>query len=1550
MRKDEVENQSKQLRQNEERLKLALSTVRAGIWEWDLHGNDCYWSDEIWDLFGLDREKDAASYDSWWRSILPDDLKTVENSVQSAAFSRKELKVEWRVNLPDDQERWLMAIGQPVDDDSDEGTDYRGVVIDITERKKVEQSFITREKYMRAVLHKTSQGFWVSDTSAKIIDANEAYCRMSGYTLEELQKLHVSDIDAVEKPAETVERIKRVIEKGEELFETRHRRKDGSVFDVEVSLTFLEDESDKLVLFCRDITDRKQAEARLNQSERLLTATQNISKVGGWEWDLLDRTMTWTNETYNIHEIDIAALEPDAQKRIDASLNCYDPEDRNKVIGAFNHCAEFGEPYDMKFPFTTFKGRRIWIRTTAKAIYSGNRIVRVLGSIMDITDQKKIEDSLRENTADVMALIDNPVDSVFLSDINGIILAANQTFAQRFGKNKDELIGKCVYDLIPPELAKTRRAKAEEIIHSGLPVRFQDQRAGIWLDQSVHPIFDAQGKVVRIAIIARDITEHKQIEAALRESEEIFSQFMEHSPIYVFFKDRDIRSLRLSRNYEEMLGVPLDSLLGKTMDELFPSELAKTMAADDKRVLNDRKVLTIEEELNGRFYETIKFPIVIEGEPRYLAGYTIDITEKKLAEKALRKSEEKYRELYENAPVGIFRTDYSGKPESINSALACMLGFSSSQEAIDHYSDLAVQLYVRPERRDEFLRLLLEKGSVSEFEYEARTFDGRHIWVSMSARIQEQKEDGRFMIEGFAVDITERKQAENASRIQYELSRALGATLDLKEGLKASLSAAIRLSEMDCGGVYLVDQESKGLRLACHEGLSEALVRNVAAFDADSPNVLFILKEQSIYTTCQDMTEIDQDLNEGLRGVGIIPIFHQGRVIACLSLASHTKDDVPVKCRELLESVADRIGSFISIALLYKELQESEQKHRMLLKGLPDVVMRFDREARPLSVSENIQNFLNIKSEQLIGRTPREMGFPEAQCRFSEETIQKVFVSGDSIETELSVQGKNGERILNVRLMPEFDSGGNVKSVLGIYRDITDHRKVEHDYQTLFREMLEGFALHEIICNSQGDPVNYRFLAVNPAFENMTGMRSSDIIGKTVLDAFPDIEQSWIETYGRVALTGQPITFENYSAELNKHFKVTAFRPVEGQFACIFSDITEQKKIEREKIKLESQFQQAQKMESIGRLAGGVAHDFNNMLSVIIGNTELAISAITPDQPMYEKLNEVRLAAKRSADLTRQLLAFARKQTITPKVINLNETIESMLKMLMRLIGEDIGLKWIPEDGLWLTKLDPSQIDQILANLCINARDAIKGNGTITVKTGNIFLDSTYCVKNPGSVPGEYVMLSIDDTGCGMGQDTLDKLFEPFFTTKEVGKGTGLGLATVYGIVKQNNGFIDVTSEPDRGTTFTIFIPRFKGKSEIEVKRKESALIEQGKETILLVEDDPNILDMTYKILRHFGYTVLAAARPGEAINLAERHQGDLHLVITDVVMPEMNGRDLVKNILMLYPKIKRLFMSGYTADVISYHGVIEEGVHFIQKPFSVNSLAEKVRETLDSK
>lgn len=553
-------------------------------------------------------------------------------------------------------------------------------------------------------------------------------------------------------------------------------------------------------------------------------------------------------------------------------------------------------------------------------------------------------------------------------------------------------------------------------------------------------------------------------------------------------------------------------------------------------------------------------------------------------------------------------------------------------------------------------------------------------------------------------------------------------------------------------------------------------------------------------------------------------------------------------------------------------------------------------------------------------------------------------------------RGPGDERAVFANAAPIRTENGQVSAAIVVFSDVTELKKGEEELKSLAQRLrLATESAHLAVWD-------WNILASTMVWDDCM----YELYGKSKPEVHASVEV-WMDSLHpedreraieqcQAALRGEmdfDIVFKICRPDgAVRHVKANGLviRGADGsaeRMIGINADITEQVLAQTEKAQLEAQLLQSQKMESIGRLAGGVAHDFNNMLQVILAQAELALLKRDPADPFHENLIEIRNAAVRSADLTRQLLAFARKQTIAPRILDLNETVTGMLKMLQRLLGEDIHLRWHPAPDLLQIRMDPSQVDQILANLCVNARDAIDNIGKITIETSNCSIDEEYCKQNPAFRPGEFVRITVSDNGRGMTKETLSHIFEPFFTTKEHGSGTGLGLATVYGIVKQNNGFINVYSEPGMGTTFAIYLPP----SADTATQVQPAGTEQpargGKETVLLVEDEPSILNITKSLLEMQGYSVFAANTPADAMRLAAEWEGTIDLMITDVVMPEMNGRDLAKQLQRLHPQLKCLYMSGYTADVIAHHGVLDEGIHFIQKPFSLPGLAEKVREVL---
>jgi len=477
-----------------------------------------------------------------------------------------------------------------------------------------------------------------------------------------------------------------------------------------------------------------------------------------------------------------------------------------------------------------------------------------------------------------------------------------------------------------------------------------------------------------------------------------------------------------------------------------------------------------------------------------------------------------------------------------------------------------------------------------------------------------------------------------------------------------------------------------------------------------------------------------------------------------------------------------------------------------------------------------------------------------------------------------------------------------------------------------------------------------RYLYVNAQFGKLTVLTPEQILGKTDAEIFPPEQAAAFRANDlKVLQTGVALEFEEGAHHLDGlHTSIVAkfpLRNTEGEVYAICgiaTDITERKS-------LEAQLRQSQKMEAIGRLAGGIAHDFNNMLTVINGFSELMLLSLPGEAPQRDSLEQIRDAGERAATLTRHLLAFSRQQVLQPRVLDLNAEVANMDTMLKRMIAEDIDLLTILSPGSTPVKADPGQIQQILMNLVVNARDAMPDGGRLTIETADVVLDTDYARRHVGVSPGRYVMLAVSDNGCGMDKQTQARIFEPFFTTKEEGKGTGLGLSTVYGIVKQSGGNIWVYSEPGRGTTFRIYLPRIEGVAEAIEPGKAQEPLPTGSETILLAEDDAGVRKLAKTILQTHGYTVLEAAQGEDALRLSGQHEGLIHLMVTDMVMPEMSGRELAERLKPLRPNMKVLLMSGYTDKAMLHHGELDPGMAFLQKPFTPQTLARKVREVLDA-
>jgi len=1285
-------------------------------------------------------------------------------------------------------------------------------------KKKEEQkesALKKSEKYLNTILHTTADGFWIVDVQGKILEVNEAYCNMTGYTRDELLTLNVSDLEVVEDFNNVLKHIEKIMTVGSELFETSHRKKNGEIIAIEISTTYLNLEGGRFISFCRDISERKRTEDMLRTREQLLelAAATSLVLLQESDWDK-------------------------AVSGVLAELGNSTNTDRVYVFR--NH--------------TETETKRI----LTSQLYEWSRS----GTIPQIS---------------------NP-------------LLQNSPLS----------------DLAPRWI---------RLLEAGYPVKgFVDE-----FPESERNILEPQN-VVSILVV----------------------------PIHIQGR--------------------LWGFLG------FDS------------VQTSRRWSPAEESVLKITAASLGAAIV-----------------RKQTEDTLIESERKYRNLFDNAPIGVFRTNSKGEALSINTNMARILGFKSSTEAINNYRDLGKQLYINPEKRNEFIKILSEKEIVQDFEYEARDIKGNHIWLSMNARLEKKINADNFIIEGFTKDITSHKRAEEALiqserrlRTVLETMSLIGLMLDLQGNIIFCNDFLLNLT----GWTREEIQGHSWFDYFLPDNI-RANIKNEVFLNSISSGDMPIHLENEIITKKGEKRIISwnntilRDFNGNITGTASI-----GEDITDRKRAEEALEKRIVSLTRPFDNPENIHFDDLFNPEDIQRLQDDFAK----ATGVASIITRTD--GTPITKPSNFCRLCN----DIIRKTEKGL----QNCYKSDTVLGRMDLQGPSVQECMSgglwdagaAISVGGNHIANWLIGQVRDETQSEEKIRAYARQIGSDEEVSvsafYEVPQMSKEQFSHVAKALFTLANEISTIAYQNVQQSRFITDIKQAREALKKQQLLLSATQKLAKiggwewdtlehtmTWTdETYSIHDLDPETIepgspehitrSIECYAIEdqskiaeafrrcvdwgesYDMEFPFTSLKGrklwIRTTAGAVFAnnkvvkvignilDITDRKSVEEEQIRLQLQLNQAQKMESIGRLAGGVAHDFNNMLQVIIGNIDLIQDEIPEESPLGESIKEIRKCALRSANLTRQLLAFARKQPIIPKELDLNETIEGMLKMLRRLIGEDIELSWSPATRIWSVFADPTQIDQILANLCLNARDAIKGVGKISIETGITTLDEAYCSEHAGFIQGDFIVLSVSDNGCGMDKEALNHVFEPFYTTKKIGEGTGLGLSMIYGAVKQNNGFINVYSEIGSGTTFTIYLPRYQTTSPRKPNEFSEEKIPKGNETILIVEDEPAILSMTQRLLTSQGYNVLSANSPGKAIHLCAEFKGKINLLITDVIMPDMNGKQLASKLQATHSDLKCLFMSGYTSNVIVHHGVLEKGVQFIQKPFSLKDLASSVRKALESK
>lgn len=1013
------------------------------------------------------------------------------------------------------------------------------------------------------------------------------------------------------------------------------------------------------------------------------------------------------------------------------------------------------------------------------------------------------------------------------------------------------------------------------------------------------PVSNAAGQIYRIIAVGRNLTAQKRAEERLR-------VFLDQATDGFFLHDAVGTVVDVNQRACEMLGYTREELIGRTpldfdinLDPQVAASLNRRLAAGETIITESRH-----RRKDGTAYPTeLRIRAVWEGGQQFNVALVQDITERQRVENELRASEARFRTFVDHATDSFFLHDLGGIIHDVNQHACESLGYTR-EELIGQSPP-----FFDPDWTLTKAQMLqqLTAGEIVTFDAQHRRKDGTIFPVEV--RIRSFHLNGRFYGLSLARDITERKQAQEALTLFRTL---IDHTNDFIEIVDPATGRFLDVNEQAC--------------LAHGYTRSEFLALTLADIDP----MLTALPWQALQAQMrQNPLNTAERLHRRKDG-SLFPVEVTSNYI--------------VLDREYLVGVARDITTRKQADAA---LKESEERYRILYEDNPTMYFTLDAAGIVLSVNRFGAEHLGYTVAELTGQTVLGIFHAEDKAAAQQFVQQCIAHAGVVFHWRLRKLRKDGSLLWVEETARAVQGVNRALVVLIVCEDITERKRTEQaliESHNLLNAIVEGTTDMTFAKDRQG-----HYLMINSAGAQLMGKSVAEIIGKDDRALFPpELAEAIMEKDRLIMVTGELQTFEETTSGLARVFLTTkaVYRDSHGNINGIVGisrDITELKR-------LEEQFRQSQKMEAVGRLAGGVAHDFNNLLTVINGYSQLIFNRLSADDPNRLRLAEIQKAGERAANLTRQLLAFSRKQMLQPRVVNLNTLLTELLKLLQRLIGEDIEVALAPASDLGWTKIDPGQFEQAIINLAVNARDAMPQGGQLTITTQNTELDATYAERYPEVQAGAYVCVTVSDTGLGMAEATKARIFEPFFTTKDVGKGTGLGLAMVYGFVKQSGGHVDVFSEMGSGTTFNIYLPRTAETGAVIKPALDLRDIPKGTETILLVEDEEAVRNLIRSVLQAGGYTILEAHDGQQAIALATQQRGPLHLLITDLVMPRMNGRQLADQLATLRPHVRVLFMSGYTEEAVARHQVYELNVAFFQKPFDPISLAYKVRELLDGR
>lgn len=1133
----------------------------------------------------------------------------------------------------------------------------------------------------------------------------------------------------------------------------------------------------------------------------------------------------------------------------------------------------------------------------------------------------------------------------FLMDTKGRILEANSILAKWVECNPEACVGIVAWETKSsgpccPDVAATWKKNIQAVLKSRKKADFEYEQNGQTLHTTIHPVL-SDDVISRLLVCIHDITGQKESEH-LENRGLVFKDILEALPGFVFIMDAQ-GCLIGWNNYTK------DVIIGPKVKDL-PDSLAFSYLHPEDRNQVIRKFQVVldfgtEQTVYARVqqYDSEEYlllmvtgrKILIDGNPCVL-GIGIDMTERTLYELTLNAQKTRFSQALEAAHAGVWEWDLTTNENIWSDEMWSLYGLERRDD------NPCFELWannIHPDDREMVIRTVIEAGkNESEVNVEYRACSSNTLesprWLMARGKPVYDASGNAISYIGTVIDITERKLLSERLRISEAKYRSLF------ENIPKGIVHCRMIYEKDGGSDFIfLDANSAFERIT---GLTDVIGKRISELFPGIQKTyekLFRIYEQVAETGKSEQLEYYVEPLKQWHSISIAGP-EKGYFIAIFDVITEQKN------AEL-------------------EILDGKAKLEAALASMTDAVFFCDTEGRFIQFNEAFASFHRFKSKKECARTLNES--PEILEIFHENgepvpldqwPVARALRGETATNEEYTLRRKDtGEAwVGSYGFAPIRDNSGTIVGSVVTGRDITEKKLTEHalrESEFKFRSIFD----HAPVAIGIGDFEKARLLEVNTSWLKFFEYSKEEVIGRTLanLRLFLNIEDHrtlirMFSEQGRVV--NRNVLLRKKSGELMNILLSAESITLDGhpRILVIMMDITHRIRAEEEQEKLQAQLLQSQKMELVGQLAGGIAHDFNNVLAAILGNTELLLEQVKKSSPLIDYIKDIHKSAIRSIDLTRQLLAFARKQTSQPKVLSMNSEIDNLLPMLRRLIGESILILWHPDSGKTFVRADPSQLDQILTNLTVNARDSIKDSGSITIETGTVHVRQRDCAAgHPCQSPGDYVRLSVTDTGSGIETNTLPHIFEPFFTTKEIGKGTGLGLSTVYGIIKQNNGYLDCKTEYGKGSTFSIYLPRHHDPKEKTVAEVSVQIpqVTTG-QLILLVEDEPQLLNLTRRVLENKGFKVLTALDADAAISLAASQNDHIDLMVTDITLPKMNGIELNERILAGNPNMKVLYMSGYTVGTFNHVDSGDARNNFISKPFTIKDFLAAVYRSLN--